>query len=194
MPDVTFNVELAFTGQIAPVDLPIYTGLNGISTGVAYPTITGTSTSILSTSYTFPRSGSTLISSLQGISVSGAAGTSTNTPSSSSISKSSTPIGAIIGGGIGGIALICATVIILFWVHRRNRRGGTVVEAYSSNGQIMPKNGQNGGICRPRRHELGQDYIPSPSRPQNLPELGDQPYQFHGTVRGNLIKHELDVK
>jgi hypothetical protein len=45
VPGVTFNVELTYTGQTKPVDLPIYTGNNGISTGIQYPLGYSTSSS-----------------------------------------------------------------------------------------------------------------------------------------------------
>ncbi|KAJ5999618.1 hypothetical protein N7481_000027 [Penicillium waksmanii] len=115
--DVEYQLEPYWEGFSDPIAFPVYTGSSGISTGTQYPVgyfASVSSTRSDSDSGTSKDSGSTS-STTQG-----------NTGSSSDHGGSSSPIGAIVGGVIGGLALISLIVgaIILFVGRGRRRRQG----------------------------------------------------------------------
>ncbi|CAI7665027.1 unnamed protein product [Penicillium pancosmium] len=114
--DVEYQLEPYWEGFSDPIAFPVYTGSSGISTGTQYPV--GYSTSVSSTS-----SDSNFGTSTDSRSTSTTA--EGNTGSSSDHGDSSAPIGAIVGGVIGGLALISLIVgVIIFFVCRGRRRQG----------------------------------------------------------------------
>ncbi|KAI0705671.1 hypothetical protein C8Q76DRAFT_751887 [Earliella scabrosa] len=84
------------------------------------------------TSEPFPTSASSPLSetSTSSATTSGSPTTS-STPSPSSASASSVPVGAIVGGVIAGLALICAVIFALAVCRRRRRLRGIQPDAYA---------------------------------------------------------------
>jgi hypothetical protein len=127
----TSNVELTYTGFNQPIDLPIFTGLGGLSTGTQYPPGESPAVTATTSSSSGAAGGGAGITSSQLVQSTSASGgqSSGGLPSSgqssggaSSSSHSSTPIGAIVGGVIGGLAIICGTIIAIFWIFRSRKK------------------------------------------------------------------------
>jgi hypothetical protein len=168
---LTYNVELTYTGFNQPIDLPIFTGLDGLSTGTQYPpgeSPAVTATIISSSGAAGAGAGITSSQLVQSTSPSGGQ-SSGDLPSSgqtsggtSSSSHSSKPIGAIVGGVIGGLVIICGTIIAIFWIFRsRKKESAPATEA-----RFQPGNSGNTGFYP----ELE---APKPTATVSRPELAD---------------------
>jgi hypothetical protein len=117
----TSNVELTYTGFNQPIDLPIFTGLGGLSTGTQYPPGESPAVTATTSSSSGAAGGGAGITSSQLVQSTSASGGQSSGGTSSS-SHSSTPIGAIVGGVIGGLAIICGTIIAIFWIFRSRKK------------------------------------------------------------------------
>jgi hypothetical protein len=117
----TSNVELTYTGFNQPIDLPIFTGLGGLSTGTQYPPGESPAVTATTSSSSGAAGGGAGITSSQLVQSTSASGGQSSGGTSSS-SHSSTPIGAIVGGVIGGLAIICGTIIAIFWIIRSRKK------------------------------------------------------------------------
>ena len=191
---LTYNVELTYTGFNQPIDLPIFTGLDGLSTGTQYPpgeSPAATATTISSSGAAGAGAGTTSSQLVQSTSSSGgqsSGGLSSSGQTSggtSSSSHSSTPIGAIVGGVIGGLMIICGSIIAIFWIFRsRKKESAPVPEA-----RFQPGNSGNTGFYP----ELE---APKPAATVSRPELADTRPPGYGDKQeigysGNPVATEL---
>lgn len=118
--DVTWTMAPTWSDLDTPIAFPIYSGSNGISTGTQYPSgyespTTTTNTDDSSTSQTASSSSSSDSSSGSATSTNP---TATSTPETDS---SPTPVGAIVGGVIGGLAVIGIVVCVIVYLLRRRK-------------------------------------------------------------------------
>ncbi|KAI9865654.1 MAG: hypothetical protein M1813_002112 [Trichoglossum hirsutum] len=112
------SVAWTYAGQTAPIAVPTFTGNKGISTGTQSPSLFGSSSSSSSTSSS--TSATTLTT------------TSKSTTPTPTPPPSPTNVGAIAGGVIGGVVVICITAIAIVLIVRRKKEpstGGTGVSA-----------------------------------------------------------------
>lgn len=135
---IEFQMEPYWSGFSDPIAFPVYTGSNGISTGTqyppGYPTPSSTSSDVL------PSSTSDSISNP----ISSTAGSGSSTPGHNGSKQhgSSTPVGAIVGGVIGGLALISLVVgVIVFFaiIRPRHRRALAQPQYYQPSPQGPPQ-------------------------------------------------------
>lgn len=114
--DVEYQMEPYWEGFSDPIAFPVYTGSSGISTGTQYPLVYSKSSSSTS---------SDLASGTRADTGYTSSSTEGNTGSSSDHGGSS-PVGAIVGGVIGGLAFLSLVVgaIILFLCRGRRQQNG----------------------------------------------------------------------
>lgn len=114
---VEYDMEPYWSGFSDPIAFPVYTGSNGISIGTQYPAGYPTPSSTSSDSNS--KSGST-----SSTSQANSESSTSDADSSNNRHSSSTPVGAIVGGVIGGLALIgtIAGVIVFFAVIQPRQR------------------------------------------------------------------------
>ncbi|KAF7504511.1 hypothetical protein GJ744_002131 [Endocarpon pusillum] len=62
--------------------------------------------------------------------------TSPASPSSVSLPEQQNNTGAIVGGVVGGVALICFVVLVVLWIRKRNG-GNAQVPAYSEQKPVV---------------------------------------------------------
>ena len=191
---LTYNVELTFTGFNQLIDIPIFTGLNGLSTSTQYPpgeSPATTATGISSSGAAGAGAGIPSSQLVQSTSSSGghsSAGLSSSGQTSggtSSSSNSSKPVGAIVGGVLGGLGIICGTIIAIFWIlHSNKKESAPAPEAQSQlrdsgNTEFYP--------------ELE---VPKPAATVSRPELADTKQLGYGDKQevgssGNSVPTEL---
>ncbi|KAL2835644.1 hypothetical protein BJY01DRAFT_252451 [Aspergillus pseudoustus] len=146
-PDVTWTMEPTWSGLQTPIFFPIYTGSDGISTGIQYPagykspTGTETTTGVTSTGEDENNEMSTSTATTTGghLGDQPTTSTSSSSSSSSSRSRSSIPVGAIVGGVIGGLAVIGISGFAILFLIMRSRRSHERERDASGNAQNSPR-------------------------------------------------------
>lgn len=162
---MTWTMEPTWSGMQSPILFPIYTGSKGISTGTQYPpgyrSVTETSEESSSTTDTSTSEPSDT-------------DTDADTAStSSSSSSSSVPVGAIVGGVVGGLAAIgiFAFAVIYLIIHSRRKRATTGQNQHQGPEQPeIQKQTPPGYAGQPEIHSpsevSGQAVALSPSQPE----------------------------
>jgi hypothetical protein len=121
---VIVNVDFTYTGLTQPIDIPIYTGAKGISTGTQYPPGYPTPVTVSAAASTTTEAGGLIITEAGGSTITAASGSIVTSTSAGS----STPVGAIAGGAIaggviGGLALVglIALAAVFLWLRPRKQ-------------------------------------------------------------------------
>ncbi|KXJ96880.1 hypothetical protein Micbo1qcDRAFT_199637 [Microdochium bolleyi] len=162
------KVETTYSGQIGGGFFPVEL------------TLTDTTSSRSSSSY----SSSTGSSS----STATASSTTSGTPAASADngnSGSSAPIGAIVGGAVGGVALLAAIAFGLWFVRRHSRNKAGAIPATAGSADQSAPGAPGGQSPQPMAAVPGQQYPPSPyfaaasPAPTHAGLNGGQPY-YHG--------------
>jgi hypothetical protein len=130
-PGLAFNVAWTYTGQTQTLDFPIFTGNGGLSTGrqappnglqtaAAAPSYTAAiyTSTIVTDGSTLVISGATVVTAGPLVSLSATSGSTGNSVSSGS----STPVGAIVGGTIGGLAFIGILALAIVFLMMRSKK------------------------------------------------------------------------
>ncbi|KAK2754817.1 hypothetical protein FQN54_006710 [Arachnomyces sp. PD_36] len=131
--DVTWTMAPTWSDMDTPIAFPIYSGSNGISTGTQYPsgyegptTNTATTTDADDSSASQTDSSPSSSDSSDSPSESGTSSGSTTSTNPTTTStpedpapSSPTPVGAIVGGVVGGLAVIAIAACVIVYLRRR---------------------------------------------------------------------------
>lgn len=101
-------------------------------------------------------------------------------------------IGAIVGGVLGGIALIAFIVIVIFIVRRSNRRTAERLKMQQNNAQFMQHRHHTYGAPSPipaSASTPAPSYIPEMQQPKDVPQ-SFRPQEVYGGV--NQV-HEMQA-
>ncbi|KAL3466910.1 hypothetical protein BJX64DRAFT_249248 [Aspergillus heterothallicus] len=181
-------MEPTWSGFQTPILFPIYTGFEGISTGTQYPPgyPSASETDSQSTSTIDTNTDSTAASSTggSGEDQSTASASSSSTTSTSS-SSSSVPVGGIVGGVIGGLAVIgifCFAIMFMIMRSRRSRNNSSQDTAGNAQQPSMGSYSQTPSAQSPDMakaplsdqnshggHVLEMDGAGQPFKPSELP-------------------------
>lgn len=169
------------------INFPIYTGINGISTGTQYPLGYPTPTDTGTTMRTTPSESAP--TDLNSLSSSNPLSTSSSTPPSTTSSTSnskSVPVGAIVGGVIGGVAVIAifAFAVIFFVVRSRRQRQGSIPSHQLPQGKF----GNSGPNSLPPMQLYHDPSTQAYNQPSGFPQGGLAPH----LLPNQQIKPELD--
>lgn len=175
---IVYQMEPYWSGFSDPIAFPVYTGAKGVSTGTQYPAGYPTPSSTTSSSSSANTNSNTASSTSQG-----ASGSSTS-PTSPGNHGSSTPVGAIVGGVIGGLALIgLITGVIVFLLLRRKKRP----RQFQQPGPGFPQGPQ------PSAYQYPPPANPSPLPYQPPPQIPPTQQPLRHEVETQHNKPELDV-
>ncbi|KAF9890852.1 hypothetical protein FE257_005428 [Aspergillus nanangensis] len=120
-----YQMEPTYDGFTTPIAFPTFTGSDGISVGTQYPGDSPTPTSSTSSESTSSSTSSDFSSSTDS---SSSSPTSSSSAASDKLKSKSVPVGPIVGGVIGGLAVvgIIACAIIFMVIRSRKRNNANV--------------------------------------------------------------------
>lgn len=190
-PGVTLYLESTYAGMTDPIAFPIYTGSNGISTGVQYPP--GYSIPITTTSDTTSTASTSSPISISTTSVVGTTHTSASSSSGASSSNSALSPGAKAGTGIG--AVVVGLLLIAILLYHLRRRGAQNLYNNTSVPQSSEPS-QKPELPTVQKQLTSVPFVPAttelPTNPNTRSRRPNNPQQQAETYAGPQLAVDID--